>query len=537
MSLPSPFSQAHSNFQIDKKYSQCFSYASDNLLQTLAIVLFALQLFLIICYVLFTLFCWNKYYPFRVNTGVNQLFLVSMCVFQAVTFCVFYEFEMPPSIDLFLRHLYRFSTQWHGAFRTGTVSNYEDDPLFNFNFYRIVKEKAFDLQVVQSTFINSGILLIVLALLWVLGIILYFLFLRIKSNKKGSRITMVQSDPNLKDFPPSRLEIDIEEDEEIIEDPVLNGNLHPSFIWRFALSFGFLLPTMLSLSFTVEIMYYIFFEFYRANPKHFIFQISLAFTIFIFVCHILLIMYCLHYPFQFLKSIRSRAPQKPPQNLPNIKENESIYKEQLRIYNTKHADISFLSASPLRKVHAPFSWLFLIQGLKLTSIRPYFIGLVSILFVLYSAILVLLPVPAYVAVGINFGIITIVFLLILMFPLVNFLENIFMILGYLLFWIGYLLFLLLGLIFDSGGTRCLIGIIIMALFFAACVLLLIGVLYSMISFCKFQFAKNAQYTAQNVTNTIKAKPTSGVKSTVRSDKKGTTQFRLINRTSNSHQKE
>ena len=88
-----------------------------------------------------------------------------MCMFQAIVFCVFYEIEMPPSLDLFLRHLYRISTQWHGAIRNEAIRNHQDNEDFNYNYEKIIKKKYFELSVVQNILINFGIMILILSCL------------------------------------------------------------------------------------------------------------------------------------------------------------------------------------------------------------------------------------------------------------------------------------------------------------------------------------------------------------------------------------
>jgi hypothetical protein len=487
--IPIPFSvtKAHSDIEIDKKYKQCFDTFSDKSLNRFAIAFYFFYVFIIIVFLVFALLFWNKFPPYRLNTGITHIFVTCMCVFQAITFCVFYEIDSPPSLDLFLRHLYRISTKWHGAFRNEAKRNYQNDQDFAFNYNRIIRQKPYQLAVVQNIFINFGIMILILSLIWIVAFVLYFLFLRIKKVSKSTNPSS-KSKKELKNIIPE-------------SDKILSKSIStPSFMQRIALSFAFLIATVFSLSFTVEIMYYIFFEFDNSKPRHVLFKVSLACAVFIFLIHLLLILWVLAYPFLFLKKINSKAPQPPKKGIPNYESELKAYKANLTLFQNKYLDLTYLNSNPSKVEHAPYIWLFILQGLKFKQISPYFLGITSFLYVLYSMFLALIPIPPYAAIIINLLIILVLLGICVLFPLVNFLENIFLIAGYFLFLVGYILLFALSVSSFSGKTRCNLGTAISALFFLAWFILMIGVLYCLFNFCKYLFGKKAQYTAQNVNN-------------------------------------
>jgi heme/copper-type cytochrome/quinol oxidase subunit 2 len=425
---------------------------------------------------------------------------------------------MPPTLDLFLRHLYRVSTQWHGALRNESIRTYKNSSEFNFNYYRTIRQKPFEMKVVQNIFINFGIMMIILSLIWIVALILYFLFLRIKKTK----VNKPENDTNLKNQGKSKSPVKLQIDQTgktSAQDEILYSSVtYPSFLKRLALSFAFLIAATLSLSFTVEIMFYIFFEFHNSQPKHVLFKVSLACAVVIFIIHLILILYVLAYPFLFLKKLRVNAPKPPAKDVPNYQDALKLHKQKILAFNAKYPDITFLNSSPTKAEHAPFCWLFVLQGLKLTFIRPYFMGLTSLLYVFYSMFLALIPVPPHVAVILNFLIVTLLFGYMLLFPLVNLLENIFLIAGYFFFWLGYLLLLILSVGVESPVSRCHLALAIASLFFLGWLILFFGFLYSLFNFCRYNFGKKAAYTSQVVHTGANMKNGIDNRTKVRTDK-------------------
>lgn len=493
MNIPGNVTTAHSNLLVDKKYASCFSFFSDKVLNNFAIAFYVFYVILFILFILYVILLWNKVAPWRFDSAVTHLFVSSACMFQGIVFCVFYEIDMPPTLDLFLRHLYRVSTHWHGAFRNEALRNHEANPDFNFNFFRVVRQKPYDLDVVQNIFINFGVILLILVVLWVVSAVLYFIFLRIKPAPARDSTAFPGPADQTPDSKPTQTQ-------KFEPAPMLKLSMdNPTFLQMLSLSFAFLLATAITLAFTVELIFYCVFEFYKASPRHSLFQASLAFAILFFICLLALILWVLFTPFALLKDINKQRPVKPSPNSKNYKHELQVYESTLIIFDQFHSDISFLDLSRLREKYAPFQWLFVVQGLKLKLLRPYFLGITAFLYFLYAMFLVVLSTPAHLAVIVNFVIVSLLLVQTFFFPFVNFLENIFLLVGHLFFWIGYFLLLLLSVSAFSTNNLCHMGLAIAALMFLGWLVLMFGVIYAMVRLCLF-FAKiGSKYQASPVT--------------------------------------
>ena len=447
-----------------------------------AIAFYIFYVIIILAFIAFVILFWNKRLPFRSSTGITHLFVSCCCVFQAIVFCVFYEIDSPPTLDLFLRHIYRISTKWHGAFRNEALKNHGSDPKFKNDYGKFIRNKPFELSVVQNLCINFGIIALILTILWVISLGLYFVFLRLKTPKKTG------NDPK---NPKPKITDEIGK----MISPDASSR---TFMQRLALSFAFLLATAMSLAFTVEIMFYIFFEFHKATPTSHLFQFSLAFALFAFLIHLALILWVLAYPFLFLRQFKGVKPLAPKKTNPQYDIELKNYNLDLKAYNTKYSDLTMLDPDPSKKKHAPYCWLFIIQGLKFKLICPYFLGITSICYFFYSLFVAVAYKPGHSGVIVNFLIVTFLFLQTLLFPLVNFLENIFLIAGYFFFWLGYFMLMILSVAVKGGKARCRLGNAINAFFFIGWFILMLGVLYCMFMLWNFLRGKKSGYTSQNI---------------------------------------
>ena len=507
MPIPAPVTDAHKNLYVSSDYKACFPGVDDQVLNSLAIALYIIFLIIVVIFVLFVLLCWNKFLPFQFQTAGVHMFMHSVFVFQAVTFSVFYQFDIPPSLDLFLRHLYRVSTKWHGAFRNQALEDYSSDFLFNYNYYRVIRKKHYELSVVQNIFINYGLILLLFAILWLISIVFYFLFLRKKSGtfKKMNNLTKQLSAEektvtnNLKKEERETIGKHKKKKKYYSNNSHESGkkrisknkNMQESFMTKLARSFAFLLAFTFSLSFTIEVMFYILFEFDNSDAQHSFFLASLIFSIIFFIIHLGLIGFTVYYPIKYksdllpkMKPIPDVVGQINPNKDKAVKKHKDKLERVKKFITEKHNDISLLKNFHCKDRIWPYSFLFIVQGLNFGGGRQFFMGISLILYFLYTIILTLIPVPGHVAVIINFCIVLVLFVLCVLRPFVDKIQNIILIVGYLLFFIGYLLLMIIGVSDSRSETQCNLGFAVLAFFFAACIILMLGVIYALINFFK-----------------------------------------------------
>ena len=485
--VPGSVSTLHSDLFIHPRYSSCFSTFSDAGARVFAIVLYALYLAIILIFVGFCLLCWGKLSPFRFSTGATHLFVSCACVFLSIVFCVFYEFDSPPTLDLFLRHLFHISVSWHGIFRQPAFQNHQNNSQFLYNFFRVITKKSFELSIVQSVFLNFGIILLILFLLWIIGAGIYFTVLKPKTKAKNPKIN------SQKVTKPQKIDsIQIKNTGEVLHSPT--DSAPASFSRRVFLALAFLLPTSITLSLSVELMFFISFEFHRAHPVHPLFIASLVVSVCLLLAFAILLCWLLYFPFSYFSRFNRLHLPLPLKTDPQFQSKLKARADAVKALNQGHSDLTFLNFTDQRSQFSPFAWLFVLQGLKFRFPGPHFLGLTASLFSLYGIFAAVLPDSS--AIIANFVVVSALFLLALSFPLVSTLENVFLVLGYLIFWVGHLLLLILALTRFSAATNCRLGQAIWALFAIGWFVLALGLLYSMLRFCLYLKKKSAGYSGQ-----------------------------------------
>lgn len=469
---------------VDGVYSKCTF--NDAVMENLA-----RALFILICignglYLLFSLFVWNRTLVYKLPTLATVLFVHMNCLYQAAIFCLLYESSLPPALDSFLRHSYRFAIRWHGAFGGYALDKFKTNPSFSLQYFRSIVPRRLALNMVQNLLLNFGVILVVWAVVWLLAGVLY---------------TIIIWNPNI----------------------YLN-HFDGHFEWkkrsclnRLSMSFAFKLACLVWLVFSVEFSFFFTYDMILPLNQHELFKVSFALSIILMLFHFSAVIFLLYLP-SHLSEFLGKIPQSSPAKISSTNKDANIKKlgpndpnsqsrpakpqktdtlfspnkvivttkkrQRINTINLDRGSIHFRHlALVTSQSYAKYHFLFALQGLRTRMFGVGHFGITALIFSFYGVIISAAYALADRAVVINFILIlALLVFLIISDPGFYFVTQMLLIAAYFVFLVAKLFVALyIYEVFQGAGGRiaCDFGLAVVALLFGAIGLLLIGLLLSL----------------------------------------------------------
>ena len=511
LSLPSAQATAlNKDLRIDPKFATCVSKVNDKLLKRLALSLFILVCIASLAYLIHLFVAWNVQDVFKMPFITTHLFMALIFIFHAGIFSQFYNFALPPSLHVFLRHLYYYSIRWHGAFRIPALKNLSNNSDFMADYFKPFLAERGSLSIVANIFLNYGVIMLILFVLFVLAVVFYIILVR--HNKRATL-----SLQNWVEF------------------------LHMGSA-RYMLSVAMHLFLVASLIFSTEVCFFCTHQFSSGKPHHSLFVASLVFAAYSFIFHFLLVFLVLSIPFTFIpfigKAINNgltgrTANQRRGDNdlFPPVKggqgqvthfhpppdsmaggTNETVNQvkqtfnktvqgvknltglgtnnisdliPRSRFVGSVHMHYPHEDSKPMKTFRILYPFLFIVQGLRKGPIGFLLMGLSAFVFSIYGIVIGAAYKHPKFAVLFNLILIFLLFCYIVYTsPGFNIPARFLLFSGYFIFFLAHLLLTILGfdpssLSRNNGTHYCGMGDAIIGLFFAAVCLLLIGLIISM----------------------------------------------------------
>lgn len=462
-SLSSPLSARNRDLLADSAFAQC-SF-SDTALQRLALALFILVVLGNVLFVGYSLLLWNRALVFRLPTLATALCVHLNVLYQAAVFCVFYEAALPPAVESFLRHSYFYAVHWHGAFRGAALRDFAESAAFKAHYFRALVPRRLALDVVQSLFINFGVVLLLWAAVWLLAAGLLALFRR----------------------PPVLYPRDFARHFEW---------KHRSLLGRLTVSLALKLAVFVWVVFSVEFPFFFVYDMLLPLHQHALFDVSLAFSAVLLVGHFCGVVALLLLPAYLSEFLGAAAPA--PLSLPKapgLRDNFGIYTEPdlpapgLSAQPPEPAGLERGSihfrhpAYVTSRAHSKYHLLFALQGLRTRVFGVGNLGVTALAFSLYGVTVSAAYTHPRTAVTVNLVLVCAVLAyLVASAPGFFFASRLLLLLAYLVFVTAKLLLLLYvyGVFQKAGGSlACDPAKAVVGLFFAAVTLLLLGLLASL----------------------------------------------------------
>ena len=471
------------NIMVESVYKTC-SF-DDEIMRKLALSLFIMICIMNFFYLLYSLFLWNKVLIFKLPSLTTVLCIHINCLYQAMIFCYFYETNLPPAFNAFLRHSYHYAIQWHGAFRKETLKNFSGNQDFNAHYYRKFIMKRLDMLVVQNIFINFGVIFVIWLFVWILSVIFLFIY-RKKELLENDNFTQYH---NWK---------------------------YKSFMNRIAISFALKLAFFVWIVFSVEFSFFSTYDLIIPLFQHDFFSASFGFAIFFLLLHLIAIIFLLYLPI-YLSEFLGNSQKIPPYDVsfPGTKHNtqfnpypnkgnpfadnkvvqlgnylESKISENVNGKNQKtnfHLDPNSIhyyhNCYVTSKNYNKYNYLFSLQGLRSRVGGLFHWGITALVFSLYGSIISATHKHPRVAITINLVLIFLLFVyIVLSKPGFTLLPRIILYISYFIFFVAKLclLFYVYNVVQKGGGAAvCRLDLAILGLFFAALGLLILGILFSL----------------------------------------------------------
>lgn len=497
------------NLRINPKFETCVGKVNDKLLKRLALSLFILVCIASLAFAVYLFVTWNVKDIFQTPYIVTHLYMALIFLFHAAIFSQFYNFPIPPSLHVFLRHLYYYSIRWHGAFRIPALNNHSDNSDFMADYNRPFIPDRSSLSIVGNIFLNYGVIMLILFVLFVVALILYF---RLINYNKLITLSL----QNWVEF------------------------LHESSA-RYMLSVSMHLFIVSCLIFSSEVCFFFSHQFAWGNPKHSLFVASLVFAVFTFIFHTALVFLVLALPFYFTPFIGKKASSaknlgsktkypnpssqegqtthfKPPANslVDDIKDTANEVKETVtetfkkttnavknltglnknskkkktiiprsKFYGSIHMYYPHENSMAFAKFRALYPFLFIIQGLRKGPIGHLVMGISSLVFSIYGVVIGAAYKYPRFSTLFNLILVFLLFCYILYAsPGFNAPSKFLLYLAYFIFFAAHLLLTILAfdpssLANNNGIHYCRMADAIIALFYLAVALLIIGLIISM----------------------------------------------------------
>ena len=459
----------HEDYIVDNKYAECKESLNDNTYYNLALALFILVIIGVVVFVLNSLLFWNKRSLTEHNSFSIPVFMLLILTFHAMIFSQFYEFKIPPTIDLFLRHCYRLAIQWHGAFREHAINGSINSVSLKTAYYDNLLQKRFDMGIVHNILINIGVILIILFVLYILCVVFSVLLTKkLPCHFEQYEMNNIKSDKTWVNLP---------------------------FMDRFSLSFAMKMIYVGWLVFSVELPFYIVHEFVSPSFEHGLFQASFAFAIIIGIIHLVIIGFVMFVAarlnsFYMNKEGFTEIPT--TDIIENTKLSTIVVKDDKKDSNIKKVDkVLDIMTKGSKTVQSTlrgssyYYYLFVVQGTKRNTFAVFQMSIIAIIFTLFGiTISAGYANKSNIAVWVNtvfiIGLMVYMFIYPTRYPLIAKLMIVF---ALLLFFLAHLLLAILSTEADSmfGNNGCRIGTAVLALFFVSIVILLLTMILAMIN--------------------------------------------------------